>query len=109
MTCDHNTITNIVVDNKFVLIYCGDRAMSGCLVTGEVKSAHTVETFDTVQQLVDRVEALGFECCTEYLISAMELGATLSSELMTYLHSIVWGGDIGHQMRMIALGHSEPA
>jgi len=108
MACDHDVITDVTLSNKYVIVYCGDTFIMGGPVTGEATTAHTLETFDTIQALVNRGEALGFECCAEYLISAMELGAALSPELMTYLHSIVWSGDIGHQMRMIALGQSEP-
>lgn len=108
MNCDHSAITDIVVVNKFVLIYCGDRLMAGCLVTGEVKSAHTVEVFDTVQELIDRGIDLGFQCCVEYMIQSMECGAVLPSDVMAMLHSTVWDDDIGFQGRMIALGYSRP-
>tara|TARA_R110002020_G_scaffold144145_1_gene317014 strand:+ start:18623 stop:18934 length:312 start_codon:yes stop_codon:yes gene_type:complete len=101
-------ITDIIVNNKYVLIYDGIELKSGTLTTGQVSSPFDVEIFDTAQEVIDRGIILNLTCNTEYLISSMEHGATLPADILAYLLGYVWGTDIGYQERMIELGYIKP-
>lgn len=109
MSCDHTTLTDIVVEGKYTLVYCGGNLITGKLVTGKVTSAHTVELFDNVQGLIDRGVTLGLQCSdVDFLLRALEHGGVLPHDHMEYLHSVVWDADISFQKRMIALGYTKP-
>ena len=97
-------LTDIIVNNKYVLIYDGLELKSGTLTTGQVTSPYIVETYDTAQEIVDRGLALGLTCDTEYIITAMEHGIILPQENMDDLIAGIPYMDVGHQIRMIALG-----
>lgn len=101
-------ITDIVVNNKYVLLYDGTTYKSGTLTTGNVTTPFTAEPYDTAQEMADRGLGLGLKCSEEEMIQLMEHGAVLPPDIMTYLHSVVWDMDIGLQERMIALGHTKP-
>lgn len=104
MACNHDTLTDIKLEDEYVLVYCGTEFKEAVFVTGEVFSAHTVETFSTAQALIDRGLSLGLQCTTEHLIKAMEHGATLPADVLNYLLSYIWEDDIGYQERMKKLG-----
>jgi len=114
MSCDHNTITDIVLDNGYALVYC-DSTLAAAefvaaeFVTGQVTTAHTVETFATAQELLDRGLALGLQCTTNHLIKAMEHGATLPPDIEALLLSYVWEDEyLTYWERMVALGYEKP-
>lgn len=98
-------ITDIVVNNKYVLIYDGVNLKSGTLTTGQVTTPFTAEPYATAQQIVDRAVELGLTCDTEYQLSVMEHGAVLPSENMDLIKAHGPDMDIGHQIRMVQLGH----
>lgn len=100
-------ITDITVNNKYVLIYSGDTYKSGTLTTGQVTSPFTVEVFDTVQKIFDRGLALGLKCSTENLIDMMEKGAVIPAPVEADLLSYIWEEDIGYVQRMEALGYTQ--
>lgn len=99
-------ITDITVDNEYVLIYNGTELKSGTLTTGQVTSPFDVEVFDTVQEILDQGIALGLICNTEYQLQLMEHGAIIPEPHMSMIKAGVIYMDIGHQIRMVALGHA---
>lgn len=101
-------ITDIVVNNKYVLLYDGNTLKSGTLTTGNVTTPFTAEPYDTIQEIIDRGLALGLTCNTEYLITSMEHGAILPTEHLNNMKSSLPFMDIGHQARMVGLGHATP-
>lgn len=107
MSCNHDTITDIRLEDEYVLVYCGTDFKEGIFASGEVTSAHTVETFSTAQELIDRGVELGLQCSTEHLITAMEHGAILPDDVLAYLLSYIWEDDIGYQERMNELGYKK--
>jgi len=108
MSCNHDIITNIIVDNKYILVHCNGTIITGQCVTGNVTSPHDVEVFDDVQSLVDRAENLGLQTNDlNLLIRILEHGGELPEENMDYLLANVWDADIGFQERMILLGYSK--
>lgn len=109
MSCNHDTVANINLDEpKCVLVYCGDQLVQAGFVINEVSSAHTVEVYDTAQEVIDRGLELGLTCSEDHMIRAMEHGAVLPDEVMDYLHSVVWDMDLAYGERMEALGHPKP-
>lgn len=109
MSCNHDTVTNINLDEpKCVLVYCEDKMIQAGFVINEVSSAHKVEVFDTAQEVIDRGLSLGLTCSVDHMISAMENSAVLPDEVMDYLHSVIWDMDLAYGERMEALGHSKP-
>lgn len=111
MICDHNTMTDIVLpENKYVLVYCDDKFISAGFVINNVTTAHTVELFDTAQELIDRGRDLGLadQVGIENLITAMEHGAVLSDDGLAGLLSVAWLIDIGYGQRLEALGFTRP-
>lgn len=107
MSCNHDTVTNIELGGEYILVYCGTEFKEAVFVTGEVYSAHTVETFSTAQELIDRGAALGLRCTTEHLIKAMEHGAILPPPVMDELLGYIWDEDIDYIKRMEALGYTQ--
>ena len=102
-------ITDITVNNKYVLIYNGSIYLSGSLTTGEVTSPHTVETFDTVQEIFDRGLELGLTCTTRDLIKMMEHGAIITPDAEAHLLSYIWEDEYKiYWERMNALGYEKP-
>ena len=101
-------ITDITVNNKYVLLYDGLTLKSNTLTTGQVTSPFTVETFTTPQSHMNRGLALGLTFSTEHLIKAMERGVTLPQAVLDGPLGGVWEGDIGYQLRMEALGFARP-
>jgi hypothetical protein len=101
-------ITDIVVDNKYVLLYDGTTLKSSTLTTGNVTSPFTVETFTDPQAHMNRGLALELTFSTEHLIKAMERGVTLPQEAIDGPLGGVWEDDIGYQQRMEALGYTKP-
>lgn len=67
--------------------------MAADFTTNRVTSRHTVEIFDTVQELVDRGLALGLACSPWHLIAAMEHGATIPPAIVRWLgtQDLDWG------------------
>ncbi len=109
MSCNHETLTRIVVEGKYVLAHCNGTLKAGNFVTGGVTSAHEIEVFDDVQGLIDRADNLGLQCNDlHYLIGSLEHGGVLPDDHMRYLLDNVWDADIGLQQRMIALGYTKP-
>lgn len=99
-------ITDIIVTNKYVLIYDGEELKSGSLTTGQVTSPFTVETFDTAQEILDRGVELGISCDTEYQLQLMEHGAIMPEPRISLIKENVPYMDVGHRIRMVALGHA---
>lgn len=109
MSCNHDIITNIIVDDKYVLVHCNGVLITGGLITGNVSSAHEVEVFDDVQSLVNRAEALGLQCTDlDLLILIVEYGGVLPDAHAQYLLDTVWDADIGFQQRMNEIGYFKP-
>ncbi len=109
MNCNHDIITDIIVNNKYVLVHCNGTLITGTLVTGNVTSAHEVEVFDDVQTLIDRAEVLGLQTTDlNLLISILECDAELPQDHMSYLLDNVWDADIGFQQRMNEIGYFKP-
>ncbi len=109
MSCNHDIITNIIVDDKYVLVHCNGVLITGGLITGNVSSAHEVEVFDDVQSLVNRAEDLGVQCTDlDLLILILEYYGVLPTDHMNYVLDNVWDADIDFQERMIAIGYTKP-
>ncbi len=102
-------MTDITVNNKYVLIYDGSTYKSGTLTTGEVKSPYTVEVFDTVQDIFDRGLELGFNCSTEDRVRMLEAGVLLPADVEAHLLSYIWGDEYMHYWkRMEDLEYEQP-
>ncbi len=108
MICDHNTVTNVVTENKYVLVHCGDDLIMAKFTGGETSSSHNVEVFDSAQEIIDRGLELGLTCGADDMITAMEHGAILPQESLDKLHLVVWDMDIYYIDRMKALGYTQP-
>tara|TARA_R110002020_G_scaffold248845_2_gene462831 strand:+ start:912 stop:1250 length:339 start_codon:yes stop_codon:yes gene_type:complete len=111
MSCDHNTITDLDLgEDKYVLVYCNDKFIFADFVVNKVTTAHTVEVYDTAQEIIDRGRDLGLadQVDLETLIKAMEHGATLSDDALNALLSVVWQLDMSYGIRMEALGFTRP-
>jgi hypothetical protein len=101
-------ITDIRAVDKHVLLYDGTTLKSSTLTTGNVTSPFTVDTFSAPQAHMNRGLSLGLTFSTEHLIESLERGVTLPPPVLDKLNEDVWAGDIGHQKRMEALGHTRP-
>lgn len=101
-------ITDITVNNKYVLVYDGLIFKSGTLTTGQVTSPFTVEVFDNIQDIIDRGAALGLVCPVNYLVEALENGASLSSDCWEIINNVVWVIGSPYRSRMEAMGYSGP-
>lgn len=107
MICDHDTITNVEAEDQYILVYCDSLFIMAGFTGGLTSSAHTIETFNTAQALLDRGIELGLDCTIEHLIKAMEHGATLPGDVEAYLLSVVWD-DNQYTERMKELGYTKP-
>jgi len=103
MICDHSTETDLVLDNKYVLIHCGGQFMAGDFTTNKVTSRHMVEVFDTAQELIDRGLELGLECSPRHAITAMEHGAVLPPDVMAGLNSLNLDWDLAKRLEALEL------
>lgn len=104
MACDHNTITNVILENKHALVHCDGVFIMSELTSNQTTSAHEIEVFDTAQEALDRELELGITISPDNLIRYMEKGATLPQALLDNLESEVPGLDISYSIRMEALG-----
>lgn len=108
MICDHSTLTNTTSQDQYVLVYCGTTVLFAEYTGYVTSTCHNVETFETAQDLVDRGLDLGLQCGDDFMLKAMEHGATFPTDIMEYLHSLVWTSSSRNVERMKALGYSVP-
>jgi len=109
MPCDHNTITDLDLnDNEYYIVHCDSGLISSGYVKNKITTAHEVETFKTPQAHINRGLALGLEFKPGHLIRAMEAGATIPKNLIDNLRSVVWNMHPDYTKRMEALGHTKP-
>lgn len=108
MICDHNTIKKTSTESQFTLVYCGSEVLFAKYTSESTESRHTTETFETIQELIDRGLDLGLSCSVDFQIKALEHGAFFPPEIMTALLGVVW--DLGKTIsdRMNALGYEKP-
>jgi len=108
MICDHSTIKKTTTEAQFTLVYCGNKALFAKYTSESTESRHTTETFETVQELVDRGLSLGLTCSVDFLIKALEHGATLPDDIMIDLLGVVWDSGYLNTVKMKALGYKAP-
>ena len=108
MICDHSTIKKTSTGDKFTLVYCDGKVLYAKYTPEVTESRHTTETFTTIQSLVDRGLSLGLTCNVDFLIKALEHGATLPEEVITILIGDVWDSGYSNTLRMKALGYEPP-
>lgn len=108
MICDHGTIKKTTTEAQFTLVYCGTKALFAKYTSASTESRHTTETFETIQELIDRGLSLGLTCGINYLIKALEHGAVLPQDVMDDLLAVVWESGRLNAIRMEALGHVGP-
>lgn len=107
MICDHNTIKKTSTEDQFTLVYCDTKVLFAKYTSASTESLHTTETFETIQELIDRGLDLGLTCSIEYLIKALEHGATLPDDVLAGLLDVVWDSGKTNTDKMEALGYKK--
>lgn len=108
MACDHNSVTNTVLGDKYILVHCDGKLIMAQYTGGITSSCHEVEVLPSAQALLDRGLALGLTCSIDQVLTAAEHGAVLNVTCEAFLHSEVWTMDMDFIARAESLGYTNP-